>query len=154
MMHTKIFKIVLPEHLENIKKKIRKSYKRSEKADNLARKANSWIQYGLSFEYPFIFKGSSFEKKVYSHVTKIPKGKVASYKQVAEALNSKAYRAVGNAMKKNDVPLLIPCHRVVRTDGKLGNYSGGTDLKERILYKEGVELENGIIPPKYFVESL
>jgi len=57
-------------------------------------------------------------------------------------------------MKKNPVPLLIPCHRVVNTDGKLGGYGGGLALKKRILYKEGVEVINGRVPEKYFVKKI
>lgn len=154
IMNVKIIEILLPNYLENIFRRIKKSYVRTKKADNLARKVNSWINYGLSFEYPFVLRGSKFEKRVYKRTAKIPKGKVASYKQLAESLDSKAYRAVGNAMKKNLVPLLIPCHRVVNTDGKLGGYGGGSDLKKRILFKEGVEIINEKIHEKYFVKRI
>ena len=154
ILNVKISKIILPDYLENILKIIKKSYVRSKKADNLARKVNSWINYGLSFDYPFVLRGSAFEKRVYKLTLKIPKGKVASYKQIAEALNSKAYRAVGNAMKKNPVPLLVPCHRVVNTDGKLGGYGGGLKMKKRILTKEGVEIIDGRVPKEYFVEKI
>jgi len=154
IMNVKITRIVLPDYLENIMKLIKKSYIRSKKADNLARKVNSWIYYGLSFEYPFVLRGTAFEKKVYTLASKIPKGKVASYKQIADALGSQAYRAVGNAMKKNPVPLLVPCHRVVNIDGKLGGYGGGLEMKKRILMKEGVEIINDRVPEEYFVKRL
>ncbi len=154
LMSDKIFEIILPDHRENIEKKIKKSYTQSKKADNFARRVNSWIQYGLTFEHPYALRGTSFEKKVYKKVTEIPPGKVASYKQVAESLGSRAYRAVGNAMKKNPIPLLVPCHRVINTNRELGGYGGGLDLKKRILFKEGVEVENDRVPGRYFVETL
>ena len=154
ILGTKITEVILPEYLENIKRKIKKRYQRSKRADNLARKVNSWIQYGLSFDHPVILRGSGFEKKVYRYTRKIPKGRVASYKQIAEAVNSRAYRAVGNAMKKNPIPLLVPCHRVVNTDRHLGGYGGGLDLKKQILFKEGVEIVDDRVPKEYFVKRL
>ena len=78
-----------------------------------------------------------FQKKVYDVVKKIPKGKVLTYKKVAEKIgNLKAYRAVGNALNKNRSKL-VPCHRVVRSDGKIGGYNSGTAKKIKILKKEG-----------------
>lgn len=77
-----------------------------------------------------------FQQKVYAVVKKIPKGKTLTYKQVAEKIGQpKAYRAVGMALNKNYSPD-IPCHRVIRTDGKLGGYNRGAKLKKEILKKE------------------
>ncbi|MBI3888741.1 MGMT family protein [Candidatus Nomurabacteria bacterium] len=79
----------------------------------------------------------SFTQKVHEVVKKIPKGKVLTYKEVARrAGNAKASRAVGNILNKNHDPK-IPCHRVIRSDGKLGGYNGGTQKKKEILKKEG-----------------
>ena len=79
----------------------------------------------------------SFSEKVYVVVKKIPKGKVLMYKEVVQqAGNVLAVRAVGNILHKNDNPH-IPCHRVIRSDGKLGGYNGGVDKKRRILKEEG-----------------
>lgn len=79
----------------------------------------------------------SFTEKVYMVVKKIPKGKVLTYKEVAHlAGNSKASRAVGNILNKNH-DKSIPCHRVIRSDGKLGGYNRGEEIKVRILKKEG-----------------
>lgn len=81
---------------------------------------------------------SLFQKKVYEIVNKIPKGKVLSYKEVAKkAGSSLAYRAVGNILNKNKDPK-IPCHRVIRSDGKIGGYNKGIKKKIDILKKEGV----------------
>ncbi|MEK7061711.1 MAG: MGMT family protein [Patescibacteria group bacterium] len=78
-----------------------------------------------------------FQSKVYDIVKKIPKGKVLTYKQVAEKIgNAVSYRAVGNALNKNKSSQ-VPCHRVVRSDGKIGGYNKGTDLKLKLLKEEG-----------------
>jgi methylated-DNA-[protein]-cysteine S-methyltransferase len=80
---------------------------------------------------------SLFQKKVYDIVRQIPKGKVLTYKQVAEKIgNPKAVRAVGTVLSKNYNPE-IPCHRVIRSDGKLGNYNRGSDKKYQLLKQEG-----------------
>jgi O-6-methylguanine DNA methyltransferase len=79
----------------------------------------------------------TFREKVYNVVKKIKKGKVLTYKEVAEKIgNPKSYRAVGNALKKNK-DKLIPCHRVIRSDGKIGGYNKGSKIKKQILKKEG-----------------
>lgn len=84
----------------------------------------------------------TFKDKVLAIVARIPKGKVLTYSEVArKAGNPKAARAVGNFMKANYNPE-IPCHRVIRTDGRIGEYNrGGTAAKRAILIKEGVKLD-------------
>ena len=85
-------------------------------------------------------KGTQFQLKVWSYLKKIPKGKVKTYAQVAKAIGKpKAVRAVANAIGKNPFPLKIPCHRVIRSDGKLGGYSakGGIKTKKKLLKNEG-----------------
>jgi O-6-methylguanine DNA methyltransferase len=85
----------------------------------------------------------SFEEKILSVVKKIPKGKVLTYKRVAElAGRPKAWRAVGNILGKNRDVKTIPCHRVIRSDGKIGGYRYGTERKTSLLRKEGVLKEN------------
>jgi len=82
----------------------------------------------------------TFQQKVYDIVKKIPKGKVLTYKQVAQKIgNSKAYRAVGNALNKNRHKD-VPCHRVIKSDGSVGGYAKGTAQKKKILQKEGVKI--------------
>ncbi len=82
----------------------------------------------------------SFTEKVYGVVKKIPKGKVLTYKEVAKrAGNAKASRAVGNILNKNHNPK-IPCHRVIRSDGKVGGYNRGSNKKLKLLKSEGVKL--------------
>lgn len=78
----------------------------------------------------------TFSEKVYAVVKKIPKGKTLTYKQVAEKSgNPKAFRAVGNILNKNFDPN-IPCHRVIRGDGKTGGYNRGALNKQKLLKKE------------------
>ncbi len=84
--------------------------------------------------------GTKFQKLVWKYLKKIPKGSVKSYKQVAIALKKpNSFRAVANACAKNPYPIKIPCHRVIRSDGKIGGYSGkgGIKTKVKLLKKEG-----------------
>jgi O-6-methylguanine DNA methyltransferase len=82
-------------------------------------------------------KMSKFSQKVYDVIKKIPKGSVLTYKEVAKRAGSpRAFRAVGNILNKNYNPK-IPCHRVIRSDGKTGGYNRGAKNKKDILKKEG-----------------
>ena len=86
-----------------------------------------------------------FERSVLEQLRRIPRGQVRTYREVATALgHPSASRAVGNACAKNPVPLIIPCHRVVRSDGGLGGYSlrGGPGLKRRLLKEEGADMSS------------
>ena len=86
---------------------------------------------------------TSFQRKVYEVVKKIPKGEILSYQQVARLTgHPKACRAVGNALNKNPDSKIIPCHRVVKSDGKIGGYRTGQKKKIRLLRKEGVVIKN------------
>ena len=80
---------------------------------------------------------TKFQKAIYEVVRNIPKGQTMTYKQVAQAAGRpKAYRAVGNLLNKNDDPD-IPCHRVIRSDGKPGGYNRGAEKKTERLKHEG-----------------
>ena len=86
-----------------------------------------------------LIEGTKFQQKVWKYLKTIPKGQVKTYKQVAIAIKKpKAIRAVANAVGRNPYPIAIPCHRVIRSDGKLGGYSGpgGLKLKKKLLKKE------------------
>ena len=79
----------------------------------------------------------TFKEKVYNIVKKIPRGEVLTYKEIAEKIGSpKSYRAVGNALNQN-INKDIPCHRVIRSDGKIGGYNKGSFKKRQILKGEG-----------------
>ena len=88
-------------------------------------------------------KGTKFQLQVWKYLKKIPKGSVKTYKQVAIAINKpKSARAVANACARNPYAPNIPCHRVIRTDGGLGGYSGrgGVDQKLKLLRSEMVDI--------------
>jgi len=88
-------------------------------------------------------KGTKFQLKVWNYLRKIPKGKVKTYLEVAKAIGKpKAFRAVANAVGKNPYPPKIPCHRVIRSDGKIGGYSASLGIvrKIKLLRKEKIEL--------------
>ena len=113
----------------------------------------------------------SFNEKCYSVLKKVPKGKVTTYKEIARAVGTRAYRAVGNAMNKNPYAPQIPCHRVVKSDGKVGGFAersrrrrknklsitrarsgdSGEKKKIQLLKNEGIEIKNNKIDlKKYF----
>lgn len=85
-----------------------------------------------------------FQQRVLQYTRTIPVGEVRSYQWIARAIGAQgAARAVGTALSKNPVPFLIPCHRVIRSDGRLGEYTGGgPSMKAKLLAFEGVDLEN------------
>ena len=89
-------------------------------------------------------KGTKFQLKVWKYLKTIPKGKVKTYLDVAKGIGKpRAFRAVANAVGKNPYPPKIPCHRVIRSDGSLGGYSGKGGIKEkkRLLNAEKVTLK-------------
>ncbi len=88
-------------------------------------------------EIPFHVRGTHFQVDVWKELLKIPAGKTCSYKFIAEKLNKpNATRAVGSAVGRNPISVLIPCHRVIRSDGKLGGYHWGLELKKLMLSRE------------------
>jgi methylated-DNA-[protein]-cysteine S-methyltransferase len=86
---------------------------------------------------------TEFEQKVYKITSSIPKGKTMSYGQIAKILKSSP-RAVGQALKRNPYAPQVPCHRVIKSDGRIGGYNGIEDSKKKIkiLNKEGVRIKN------------
>lgn len=85
-----------------------------------------------------ITRQMDFNQKVWALTARIPRGKVATYGDIARALRTKAYRAVGNALNRNPYAPRVPCHRVVGSDGSLTGFAGGIDVKKRLLVQEGV----------------
>lgn len=89
------------------------------------------------FKLPFIYEGTEFEKSVWNALTSIAYGKTVSYKDIAVLINNeKAVRAVGSANGKNKLSILIPCHRIIGSNGKLTGYAGGLWRKEWLLHHE------------------
>ena len=93
----------------------------------------------------------SFNEKCYDILRKVPKGKVTTYGEIARALGTKAYRAVGNAMNKNPYAPRVPCYRVVGSNGKMVGFADGVSKKIKMLKAEGVEVVEGKVDlDKYF----
>jgi len=87
---------------------------------------------------------TDFERDVYRALSRVPYGRVASYRDLAsEAGRPNAYRAVGSAMARNELPVILPCHRVIKNDGRLGYYGDDPAWKERLLALEGVRVVEG-----------
>lgn len=87
----------------------------------------------------------AFKDRCYYHLLKVPKGKVVTYKCLAEVMNTRAYQAIGQAMATNPNLIAVPCHRVVHTDGQIGNYVLGQQVKRQLLESEGIEVIMGKI---------
>lgn len=85
------------------------------------------------------------QKEVYLLLRQIPQGKVTTYKEIAIALNSTGYRAIGKIIGKNDDIPKTPCHRVVRSNGEIGEYTKGQKQKIMLLQKEGIAIKNSQI---------
>lgn len=82
--------------------------------------------------------GTNFQKAVWKALLEIPYGKTISYKEIGEKIeNPKAYQAIGSAVGKNPILVIIPCHRVIKSDGSLGGFAYGSDLKKKLLEIEG-----------------
>ena len=90
---------------------------------------------------PLDLAGTEFQKKVWRALRKIGPGRTKSYGEIARAIGKpKAVRAVGGACGANPVPVLVPCHRVLAANGKIGGFSGGLDWKRDLLAREGIEI--------------
>jgi len=90
-----------------------------------------------------------FEERVWRLTSKVPRGKVTTYGEIARCMNTKAYRIVGQALKKNPDPIKIPCYRVIKSDGSIGGYSGknlkNIRKKIQLLERDGITIKNGLI---------
>jgi len=86
------------------------------------------------------------EEKIYRKLLEVPSGYVTTYGELAKAINLKnGQRVVGQIMKKNPFPVIVPCHRVVKSDGTVGGYAYGTERKTHMLSKEGLQINNNKI---------
>lgn len=94
-----------------------------------------------------------FNEKVYEKLKKVPRGKVVTYGSLARSVGSKAYRAVGSAMRNNKDPVGISCYKVVCSSGFVGDYSGVGGMKKKIklLQKDGIEVKNNKIDLKRYL---
>ncbi len=86
------------------------------------------------FDCPLDLRGTAFQKEVWSALAKIPYGKTRSYQEIARSIgHPKAFRAVGNANGSNPIPIILPCHRVIETNGRLGGFGHGIRVKQQLL---------------------
>ncbi len=90
------------------------------------------------------------EEKVYKKLLEVPAGKVTTYGELAKAVGIKdGQRLIGKIMNKNPYPVIIPCHRVIKSDGKIGGYAWGEKIKTSMLLREGIKITNGkIVEPE------
>lgn len=96
----------------------------------------------MKFDLPLDARGTEFQKKVWNELLNIPYGETKSYKDIAVAIgNEKACRAIGMANNKNPIPIIIPCHRVIGSNGKLVGYAGGLNVKEKLLNIEKIDVK-------------
>ena len=92
----------------------------------------------FEFDLPLYLKGTDFQMSVWKEMMNIPYGKTLTYKKLAEKINSKAVRAVGNACGKNPIPIIVPCHRVVGFNS-IGGYSSGLNIKKELMNIEKIK---------------
>ncbi|MCH2404920.1 MAG: MGMT family protein [Nitrosopumilus sp.] len=88
----------------------------------------------------------NLEQKIYKKLLEVPKGQITTYGKLAKAVGLKnGQRTVGKIMNKNPYPVIIPCHRVVMSTGKIGGYAYGENIKTKLLNDEGIQIKNGKI---------
>ena len=88
----------------------------------------------------------NLEDKVYKKLLEVPPGMVTTYGELARAVGLKnGQRVIGRIMNKNPYPVIVPCHRVIKSNGKIGGYAWGEKIKTNMLSKEGVKIRNGKI---------
>lgn len=86
---------------------------------------------------------------MYKKLLEVPKGRVTTYAELAKAVDLRhGQRAIGRIMHKNPFPVIVPCHRVILSNGKIGGYAWGTKVKTKMLSKEGIKIKNGKILDK------
>ncbi len=100
------------------------------------------------FTCPLDLRGTEFQKRCWEALLKIPYGKVCSYGDIAREIGSpKAFRAVGQANHNNPVPIIVPCHRVIGSNGTLTGYGGGLSVKEKLLELEQISSQTPLLFP-------
>ena len=155
----KVVHIFLP--ISSIKKRIRDRYPAADEGEHQkiiqleneiqdyfsgVKRKISMALLDTSLCYPFQLKVLKIERT-------IPYGMTASYGWVARQINTRAFRAVGNALARNPFPLVIPCHRAVRSDRTLGGFQGGLEMKRSLLEMEGVEFDSkGRVGKDFFIK--
>jgi O-6-methylguanine DNA methyltransferase len=120
----------------SLKKPARMALKRGSAPNGFVQELKNYFKganAGFSQKIAFV-TGTDFEKRVWSCLRDIPFGETKTYKWIAEKIdNPSATRAVGRALSKNPLPIVLPCHRVIESDGSIGGFSSGVDVKRRLL---------------------
>lgn len=114
-------------------------YPRGRVPESFRKQLSDYFKGGLKeFHQGVVFlSGTDFEQKVWLSLKEVPYGETRSYKWIAEKVgNPKAVRAVGQALSRNPIPIVLPCHRIIESDGSIGGYSSGVDKKRRLLDME------------------
>ncbi|MEM5947205.1 methylated-DNA--[protein]-cysteine S-methyltransferase [Spirochaetia bacterium 38H-sp] len=129
------------KYIEETEAKLKSTYHAEENPGKLEQEyikiKQYWDNPAKTPDIQLDIEGTEFQKKVWHEISKIPAGKTATYTDIAKKIgNKRAIRAVANACAANKIPLIIPCHRVIRKDRTLGGYSGGLNIKEELLRKE------------------
>jgi methylated-DNA-[protein]-cysteine S-methyltransferase len=116
----------------------------NEMARSVAHELDEYFQ-GLRRDFTVdldLDEGTDFQRQVWEELRRIPYGETRSYGEVAAAVGvPKGARAVGSSNKRNPVPIIVPCHRVIKSDGGLGGYDSGLDVKRKLLELEGVSIQ-------------
>ena len=136
-----LLKVILPNKINSISIEITNPGSYNPIMHNVIEQLNQYFM-GIrkQFDISLKLKMPPFYKKVLKEVSEIPYGQTFSYKNIARKLNNpRAYRAVANANAANPIPIIIPCHRVIQSNGGLGNYGGGRKLKQSLVQ---IEKEN------------
>lgn len=137
--------VILPQEENDLKKYLFKNYKNVNiKKNNIlsAPLENYFKGKKIKFTYKLdLLQLSDFTKKVLLQTKKIPYGKTVSYKDIALKIGTVGYRAVGQALNKNPLPIVIPCHRVIAHNGSLGGFGAGLQWKKILLEIESIQLK-------------
>ena len=149
-----LIRVILPENNLPTRSVIKQCFpdaraKHDERIDDICRKLKEYDQ-GKDIKFSphdfELYRWGDFYSRVWTEACNIPRGKVSTYGQVARRISSpKAARAVGTALAGNPLPIIVPCHRVIRADGTLSGFAGGTTqawIKRHLLEREGVAFDN------------
>ena len=133
-----LLKVILPNKINSISIEITNPGSHKPIMHNVIKQLNQYFM-GIrkQFDISLKLEMPPFYKKVLKEVSEIPYGQTFSYKNIARKLNNpRAYRAVANANAANPIPIIIPCHRVIQSNGDLGNYGGSRELKQSLVQLE------------------
>jgi len=146
-----IIRVVLPQNDMSTTDMIRKDFPDAKEGlhKNLEKTCGSISVFldgacvNFSMKFVGINRCRDFQRRVLLETMRIPRGSVSSYGRLAKMISAPgAARAVGSALAENPFPVIIPCHRVVKSDGSVGQFGGGTEVKKALLHLEGVETDN------------